>query len=484
MDESTHKRNAWLLIGLITAWKAYIAASIQLHPDEAYYWMWSRHLDLGYFDHAPLVAYVIRLTTIFSQQELWVRFSGVIVTLLASPLAWKLGRQLFHDEKIAAASVLTLNSLPLLFGGMIIITPDVPAFFFTALTLYWCWQLVETQEVRYWYLLGIAFGLALLSKYTSVLIAPSLVLFFLFTDERRWLRTVHPYAAFALGCAFFLPVVYWNSRHNWISFTYQLRHGLGQVNTTAENLLEYAGGQMLVASPLLFLPGIYASVLYLFRRSKQTLFLVLTSLPVVLFFGYSSIQRAAQANWTIHAYFTFSILTAYYLFSGKPWKRRLWTAGIALAIFLSFAATLHARFNVIPLAKISQAAAIADATNFFYGWKELAEELEKDPSIKFAMTERNQVTAEISYYTRERIFTCIDPERTRNNQYNFWAFPDALRDKSGVALTLTKDPAPPLDRYFNSLGSTSTFTSYRDGVPIRGYNIYHGTGFKLKTIPY
>jgi len=267
METVFTKRNTIIIVGLLILWKMYLSATLQLHPDEAYYWMWSRHLDFGYFDHAPLIAYAIKLTTLFSQQELWVRFTGILGALITSAAAWILTMQLFHDRKIASVSVITLNVLPLTLAGSLLITPDIPAFLFWGLTVFLYWQIVATRKVRYWYFMGISFGLSLLSKYTGVLIAPCLFLFMILTDERRWFKTIHPYAAFVLGCAFFLPVLYWNSKHQWISFSYQLGHGLGGANYSLGKVITYLGGQMLVASPFIWLPGAYASVLYLFQRS-------------------------------------------------------------------------------------------------------------------------------------------------------------------------------------------------------------------------
>jgi len=34
---------------------------LQLYADEAQYWVWSRHLDFGYFTKPPLIAWLIRL---------------------------------------------------------------------------------------------------------------------------------------------------------------------------------------------------------------------------------------------------------------------------------------------------------------------------------------------------------------------------------------------------------------------------------------
>ncbi len=335
MDKVLTKRNTLFIVAALTLWRAYLSATIQLHPDEAYYWLYSRRLDFGYYDHAPLVGYLIRLTTLFSSQELWVRFGGLLETVVVSIISWVLSMQLFNDRKVASASVITLNVLPLTMAGSIVMTPDNPLFLFVGLTTYFWWQIVETQKPRYWYLLGIAFGLSLLSKYTGVLVAPSVFIFILATDERKWLKTIHPYAAFLLGCAFFLPVVYWNSRHEWMSFVFQLKHGLGGETYKIGRVLTYIGGQMLVAGPVLWVAGTVAAVTYLFRKDKRTLFLSLSFLPTILFFAYSSLKRTAAANWPCTAYVVFGILVSYYLLDGSKRKERIWIAGILLSLTLS-----------------------------------------------------------------------------------------------------------------------------------------------------
>jgi undecaprenyl-diphosphatase len=477
MDTFFTKLNTIIFVGLLILWKIYLSATLQLHPDEAYYWLWSRRLDFGYFDHAPLIAWAIRLTTLFSQQELWVRFMGIIGAVVTSVAAWVLTMQLFRDRTIASVSVITLNVMPLTLAGSLLITPDVPAFLFWALTIYLYWQTVETRQARYWYFMGIAFGLGLLSKYTGVLIAPCFFLFMLFTDERRWFKTIHPYAAFVLGCVFFLPVLYWNSKHDWISFAYQLGHGLGGATYSPRKVLEYLGGQAAVASPFLWIPGAYASVLYLFRKNKEQLFVSLTSLPIIAFFAYSSLKHVAQANWPATAYFTFSILVGHYLFTGAKWKKNLWAFGVAFSVVLCLGVMLHARFSILPLEKISKSAAEADATQFFYGWRELGQELEKDPSVKFAIAEKHQVAAEIAYYTKERIFAYVDYNNSKVTQFYFWEFPDQLKDKKGVAVYVEGHNPLPYEKYFQSVGNITTFSIKRDDFPLRTYHIIYGTGY-------
>ncbi len=470
-------RAAIAVVAATVAWKIYLSSTLQLHPDEAYYWLWSRYLDLGYFDHPPLIAYLIRLTTQFSQQELWVRFGGILETVIVSMLAWMLSLRLSQDRRKAAASVITANVLPITLAGSIVITPDIPLFLFASAGIYAYWRIVETGQARYWYVLGVAFGLALLSKYTAVLLAPSLLLFTVVTDERKWLKTVHPYAAFLLGCLLFLPVVQWNREHQWASFAFQFQHGLGGSSYSLAKVLAFIGGQMLVAGPVLFVAGVYASVRVLFQRNKQMLFLSLTSLPVLVFFAYSSLTRTAAPNWPCGAYFTFPIQVSHYFLDASKGKERLWLIGVALSLTLSVAAGLHTRFGVLPLERISKDLRQADATNWFYGWREFARELEKDPEIQVAFTDTSQMAAEITYYTAEKVTGYVDRRHFGGGQYEYWDLPESLRGKSGICVSYREGTKPvPCGEYFTSVGQETMLTAERAGIPIRTYRVVRGEG--------
>jgi hypothetical protein len=472
------KRNTILAVFVFALWKMYLSATLQLHPDEAYYWLWSRRLDWGYYDHSPLIAYLIRCTTFFSSQELWVRFGGILDTVTISIISWVLSIQLFGNRKIASASVITLNVLPLTMAGSVLITPDVPVFLFVGLAMYFFWQIVATRKSSYWYLVGITFGFALLSKYTAVLMIPSLLIFLLVTDERWWLKTIHPYAALLLGCVFFLPVIYWNSIHHWVSFMFQLKHGLGGIEYSPANVLEYIGGQLLVAGPLIWATGAAASIQYLFQKNKQKLFLSLTFLPTILFFGFSSLKRTAAANWPCCAYVTFGILVSHYLLDESKKKERFWIAAVLVSFALSFMAGLHAKFGVLPIGNVSSSLAQRDTTNFFYGWRELAQILEKDPSIKVVITNYHQAVEEIAYYTQERIFADVSWRNPGPNQYGYWKEPPWVIGARGACIEVEGKGGPlSCENYFQTTGAQDTLRVSRDGVLIRTYKITYGTGY-------
>jgi len=475
MEKLLNLRNTIIVVGVLTLWRLDLSAGLQLHPDEAYYWLWSRHLDIAYYDHSPLVAYFIWITTLFSETELWVRLSGTIVTLITSILMWQLAIQLFRNSVVAAGSVILFNVYPLTMLGLIVITPDIPLFMFWSLSVYLFWQIMRSNKTWLWYALGVSFGLALLSKYTAILLLPCFFLYLLITEDRRWLKTFYPYVSLLIGLLCFLPVVFWNNAHDWVSFKFQLGHGLNGQDYSFGRVVEYIVGQLLVTGPIAWLLGMYSAFVWLFRKDKEQLFLILTTLPVIMFFGFTSLKTVAAPNWPVFVYFSFSILvTKYFLDSPSLLRRSLWYSALLISLLLSSIMTLHAKFGVIPLARFSKELAIADPTNQFYGWRELGAEFKKYPDMKFAVTPSHQLAAEIIYYTNENLFVQTDRKATRTSQFDLWPWPNEFKEKNGFYVWEEGSAVGPYSEYFTSNTVSDTLTIFRGGVAIRSFRIVAG----------
>lgn len=473
MEALLTKRSALVFVALLALWRLHLSAELQLHPDEAYYWLWSRYLDLGYFDHPPMVAYFIWATTLTSNSELWVRLSGSLVMLAASVLMWRLALQLFKSEAVAAGSVILFNLYPLTMLGIIVITPDVPVMFFWCLGVYLFSQVLQSGQRWRWYPLGLVFGLALLSKYTAVLMAPCFFLYLLLTDDRRWLKTVHPYLALLLGLACFAPVLWWNSQNGWVSFVWQFGRRLSGNTLDAGNVAEYVGGQLLLTGPLVWLLGMVAAGVALVRKDKATLFLVCTSVPVIGFFGLTSLRSVAEGNWPAFAYFSFSILVSKYCLAGFSRLRRgLWTTALAMTLGMAMTATLHARFSVLPLARWSESMATADATNAFYGWRELAAEIKKHPDHALAVSPSHQLSAEIMYYTDTQV-SAQTALTSRPSQFNLLDVARLPRAKDRL-FVWTEADFPEFGAAAPAAIQGSRFNTYRQGHLIRSYYISAG----------
>jgi dolichol-phosphate mannosyltransferase len=209
---------------------------VDLSPQEAYYWAYAQHPALSYFDHPPVVAWVISAGQfVLGKTELGVRIGGFLLTLLSTWLLYALGK-LWFSRRAGLWAALLFQLLPLYFVYGVLITPDVPLTFFWLLTLYLVSIAVRKGEKWAWYAAGMALGLCMLSKYTAVfLVFSTFLLLLLDRCYRPWLTRKEPYLALLIAALFFTPVIFWNFEHNWASFS-----------AASENLCWYSSESLLL----------------------------------------------------------------------------------------------------------------------------------------------------------------------------------------------------------------------------------------------
>lgn len=306
-SEKLQKYITLILATLVGISNIFFLSAYNLHPDEAYYWVWSRQLDIGYFDNSPFIAFVIRFfTMIGGNHEFWVRFPAFLCWIVFIFFIYKFSKRIYQDERIAWLGVLIATFVPLVASGSHIITHDIPMIFFASFTWYFIYQAIEEQQKTAWYWVGLFFGLALFTKFQAVLIGFTVfVMLLIRPSKRKILMTKEPYLAALMGFLMFIPVLYWNWQHHWAAFLWQSQHGIHQ-QMSFNNELEFIVGQMGVFSPLLFLLLAYYSLKRLIQWKKvssETMFLLSCFLPIFLFFGFTSLTFAAASNWPAVAYF-------------------------------------------------------------------------------------------------------------------------------------------------------------------------------------
>src|ERR1700759_2035217 len=216
-------RNTVLTVLALVLVRLVAAAFTPLTFDEAYYWTWSKHLAGGYYDHPPMVAIVIRLGTMFAgDTELGVRLVSI---LLALPMSWAVYRTaeiLFASQRIAATSAILLNVTLMAAVGTLIVTPDAPLLVAASFVLFFLAKVLETGRGAWWLAVGVAVGLALLSKYTAMFFGLAILIWLVAVPElRRWLSSPWPYLGGLVAFAVFTPVILWNADHQWVSFIKQ-----------------------------------------------------------------------------------------------------------------------------------------------------------------------------------------------------------------------------------------------------------------------
>jgi len=318
-----------------------LATARQLVPDEAVYWTWSRHLALGYLDHPPMVAYLIRLSTLLlGSTELGVRMPAALLAVGSAGVLVALAWRVSGDVRLTGFVALVWLSSPLLavLGG--VMTPDTPAFFFSCCALASAILAVRSgdgKEGGWWVAFGVFCGLGMLSKYTVALLPASVGLALIASAEgRRHLRRPWIYVGALLALAIFSPVLWWNDQHQWASFRYQLNHGAGEGTVhgiAISELLGFVGGQMLVWTPILFILGIAALWIYWRRwfdgqdedraRLENLVLLWAGTMPLLLF-GIMSLRAHSEINWPGFAYAPISLLTGKYLVERWDGRRVQW----------------------------------------------------------------------------------------------------------------------------------------------------------------
>src|SRR4030066_289871 len=154
MEDKKYNQWFWMLnFGFLFFRSLYITLP-QLAPQEAYYWNYSRHLALSYFDHPPMHAWLIYLSTWPGISEFTVRLFAPLFAFGTAFFCFLTGKLLFN-ARVAFWFAVTLNAILIFNIGSVIITPDVPLLLFWTLSFYMFAKIVTSGKGKYWYPLGV-----------------------------------------------------------------------------------------------------------------------------------------------------------------------------------------------------------------------------------------------------------------------------------------------------------------------------------------
>ncbi len=298
------------LLGNVLGW-----LSLGLLPDEAYYWVWSQRPQLSYFDHPPLIAWLMLPGAWLFDDAAWaVRLPAVASWLVGALLGYRMAQQIFGGIA-GALALLVWASMPIMQAGFHIVTPDSTLMIFAWLALWSAWRAGQEPGPRWWLVTGLFIGLALLSKYTAVLLLGAL--FFTLLGSRvgrRSLASPWPWLGCLLALLVFMPVVAWNGENDWISFRFQFGHGVKQqvAVDTLEMFLMFLGGQLAVAMPWSYFAMAWAP----FSRVGSSLDGYTRALLgwnfwlPMLVFGAAGLTAKSHPNWPVTAYIAGTLLLA------------------------------------------------------------------------------------------------------------------------------------------------------------------------------
>ncbi len=277
-----------LKLGIISVFlfQLLIAAGFGLSHDEAYYWLFSRHLSFGYFDHPPFMAAVIALFSFLPHHEISVRLGFIL--LQAGTLYFLL--KLIPKDHWKTAFLLFF-AFPLASYSGLLALPDMPLLFMTAVYFYFLKGYLAGDKKAVWSL-GVVIPLLLYAKYHGIL----LVFFTIVAVPRILLRRDFWLVAF-ISVVIFLPHVWWQHQHDYGTLRY---HFLERPSSTfsIKRILDYIGTQII-------LTGLFCGPLLwwkLSQKKSQDSFervLIFVSWGILVFFLVSTLSKKGEANWTI-----------------------------------------------------------------------------------------------------------------------------------------------------------------------------------------
>ncbi|MFN7138534.1 MAG: glycosyltransferase family 39 protein [Limisphaerales bacterium] len=353
----------WLRLGyiviltLLAVRIGYLAAAkIQLSEDEAYQWLWSKHLALSYFSKPPIIAYLQFLgTSIFGDTELGVRFfSPVISALMALLILRFLTAEV--NGRAGFIGVLVVTTAPLLAVGSTLMTIDPPLVLFWTAAMFAGWRAItvlqespsdpsaRARSTRLWALAGFLLGLSFLSKYAALFQIVCWGLFFvLWPPARVHLRRPGPYIALLLFALCTLPVIVWNAQNDWIT-AHHVADNAGRTDPwrpTLRYFNDFVFTQAALLNPIFFAGAMWAMFAFWKTERRNPLFLFCFSMGAPVFLGYAmfTAYKRVFPNWPAASIVPLFLLMILYWNkrweSGTRWLKPLLISAVAVGAILA-----------------------------------------------------------------------------------------------------------------------------------------------------
>ncbi len=388
------------------------SSQLELLPEEGYYWNYSQHLDIGYLDHPPMVAWLIRLgTSLFGNTEIGVRFGAMCSAAVASFFVYRLTRNLF-DPVTAWVALVLMQLLPFFFFAGFLMTPDAPLTAAWAALLYSLERALLAEKPSAWWCAGVALGLGLLSKYTIGMLVPAMVIFMIWDPQaRRWWRDWRPYAAGVLGLVIFSPVIFWNAAHEWASFVFQTSRRLAEAPRFSLHKL--------ILSALILLTPVGAVSLLAGRQlqgSRRGRFLLVSILAPSTVFFFFSLRHEVKFDWTGASWLAAVPALAAALVSPpvgrlNAWVSRAWVPTLVI-LLLIYGAAFHYVVSGLPGVGYGKQMELVPV-----GWRSLGEQLAvveadfrhrtgSDPLV--VGLDRYELASELAFYAPDQARSVSD----------------------------------------------------------------------------
>lgn len=394
-------RLSLILLAILAARFVLLAlAELDLAYDEAQYWLWSQELAAGYYSKPPLIAWLIRgATEICGDATACLRAPAPVVHILAAVFIYAIGRRLY-DARVGFWSAILYATMPGVAVSSLVITTDAPLLLCWSAALLVLIAQIERPRILTALTLGLVVGLGLNAKFAMIYIVMCAALYGAFTPSARpALLAPSTLLALAVALLAIVPNLLWNIDNGFETFLHTGENiGLGAFGFDPVEALEFLGGQLAIAGPLVL--GAAFAALVTGRRTGRPgadRLLLFFSMPIIGLILAKAFLGDSSGNWSATAYPAVVVLaTAHFLAAGA---RRLLLASLAFNIVASAGVAAGALFADHPIIANSYASG-----SRMVGWPELAarvEALAKAEGVDTVVGYSKPMVAELVYYLRD-----------------------------------------------------------------------------------
>lgn len=301
-----------------------VVGQVDLSVDEAHYALYGLIPDWSYFDHPPLVGWLQALVLQLGESEFVLRLWPLIATIAATGLMYRLTREIFPSASpwAPAVAVALLHSALIFQLLGIAMVPEVPLLVLGLATSLLLWRASASNRWGDWLLLGVCLGLAGLSKYTAVTLALGTVVFLLWQSGWRSLFNPRLWTAAMIALLMITPVLYWNAQHDWISFYYQLGHGLPERGWDVQRFATAIIGQLLAYGPVVVIFGVMAFWRGCAECGAGERLTISMAAPLFLLIFWGAGFEETLPHWTLVGWALLAPLTAVWV--SKHYRNRRW----------------------------------------------------------------------------------------------------------------------------------------------------------------
>jgi 4-amino-4-deoxy-L-arabinose transferase-like glycosyltransferase len=480
------------LAAVLTVRLLILLLPVDLIPDEAYYWDWSRKPDLCYFSKPPMIAWLIGLSTTLAGTHTWaVRLPAVLLNIGTLAILFSLGTRMFSRRTGIIAAFAFLCSPGGILSGFFM-TIDPPLLFFWIAGLYCFWRALEDDHGLHWWIIcGLAGAGGIFSKQMMLGFLPlALITLILCPAWRVQLRKPGFYLFLVISLLSLVPLLWWNHTHDWITFQHTSSHfhadsfSIGKVFVT---FFYFIGTQMAVMSPvswlLLVLVGSFLLLRFRDCDNRIRLLLIFGMVPLLAIAALSLRQRILP-NWPAVFYLSGCILIPawyeqYISCSDRIDAFRRWLpAGLVIGVItgvlcipvLIIASNAPWGSQKVRNAKFGQWAALGQHVHSVY-------ETLPDRSNVFLMAVYRGLAAESAFYLpgNPRVYEW-PMDVVIKSQYGLWPGPETEIGRDMLLITGGQVPLPiNVPPRFRSVQLRGTYTTPNK---VHSFRLYYAKGLK------